>query len=103
VDYGSRNNAHFWFTKYRPPYREAIPGSKAVSVDSVMRGITRGGFAEDLKWKPEAAARLVNVPRVFLNTVLKGMAEEARQSGVTKITPGFMDAVRDKRPQEKGH
>jgi flavin reductase (DIM6/NTAB) family NADH-FMN oxidoreductase RutF len=102
VDYGFRNNAHFWFTKHSPPYREPIPKSKAVSVDSVMWGITRGGFAEDLEWKPEAAAKLVNVPRVFLSMVLKGIADEARRSGVTTITPQFMDTVRDKRASEKG-
>ena len=102
VDYGFRNNAHFWFTKHSPPYREPIPKSKAVSVDSVMWGITRGGFAEDLEWKPEAAAKLVNVPRVFLSMVLKGIAEEARKSGVTTITPEFMDRVRDTRASGKG-
>jgi hypothetical protein len=45
VDYGFRNNAHFWFTRHSPPYREPIPKSKAVSVDSVMWGIIRGGRA----------------------------------------------------------
>lgn len=102
VDYGFRNNANFWFTKHSPPYREPIPKSKAVSVDSVMWGITRGGFAEGLEWKPEAAAKLVNVPRVFLGMVLKGIADEARHVGVTTITPEFLDTVRDKRAQEKG-
>ncbi len=101
VDYGFRNNAHFWFSRHRPPYREPIPKSKAVSVDSVMWGITRGGFAQDLEWKPEAAAKLVNVPRVFLGIVLKGIADEARRSGVTTITPEFLEAVRDKRSREK--
>ena len=27
-DYGFRNNAHFWFTRHSPPYREPIPRSK---------------------------------------------------------------------------
>ena len=102
VDYGFRNNAHFWFTRHSPPYREPIPKSKAVSVDSVMWGITRGGFAENFEWQPAAAARLVNVPRVFLGMVLKGIAEEATRAGVTTITPEFLDSVRDKRAQEKG-
>lgn len=102
VDYGFRNNAHFWFMKHRLPYREPIPKSKAVSVDSVMWGITRGGFSEDFEWKPEAAAKLVNVPRVFLGMVLKGIADEARRAGMTIITPEFLDVVRDKRSQEKG-
>jgi flavin reductase (DIM6/NTAB) family NADH-FMN oxidoreductase RutF len=101
VDYGFRNNAHFWFTKHRAPYSEPIPRSKAVSVDSVVFAITRGGFAEGLDWPPEAAARLVNVPRVFLGMVLKGIADEARRAGVTTITPEFLDAVRDKRDRGK--
>lgn len=102
IDYGFRNNAHFWFTRHRPPYREPIPRSKAVTVDSVMWGITRGGFAEDLEWQPEAAAKLVRVPRVFLNMVLKGIAEEARKAGVRTITAEFLDSVRDKRAQDRG-
>jgi flavin reductase (DIM6/NTAB) family NADH-FMN oxidoreductase RutF len=101
VDYGFRNNAHFWFTKHSPPYREPIPKSKAVSVDSVMWAITRGGFAEGFTWEPAAAAKLVNVPRVFIGMVLKGITDEARHEGITTITPAFMDTVRDKRAKDK--
>jgi len=102
IDYGFRNNAHFWFTRHRPPYREPIPKSKATSVDSVMWAITRGGFAEELEWSEEAAAKLVAIPRVFLNVALRGIVEEARRAGVTGITPEFLDTVRDKRAKEKG-
>jgi hypothetical protein len=102
VDYGFRNNTNFWFARHSPPYREQIPKSKAVSADSVMWAITRGGYAEDLTWQPEAAAKLVNVPRVFLGMVLKGIAEEAKREGITVISTEFLDKVRDKRDQEKG-
>jgi flavin reductase (DIM6/NTAB) family NADH-FMN oxidoreductase RutF len=102
VDYGFRNNANFWFARHSAPYSEPIPRSKAVSVDSVMWAITRGGFSENLSWPPEAAAKLVNVPRVFLGMVLKGISEEAARAGVTTITPEFLDRVRDKRGQDKG-
>jgi flavin reductase (DIM6/NTAB) family NADH-FMN oxidoreductase RutF len=102
IDYGFRNNAHFWFTRHRPPYREPIPKSKATSVDSVMWAITRGGFAEDLKWSEEAAAKLVAIPRVFLNVALRGIVEEAKRAGITEITPEFLETVRDKRAREKG-
>jgi hypothetical protein len=102
IDYGFRNNAHFWFTRHSPPYREPIPKSKATSVDSVMWAITRGGFAEELTWSEEAAAKLVAIPRVFLNLALRGIEEEARRAGVAEITPEFLDTVRDKRAREKG-
>jgi hypothetical protein len=59
-----------------------------------MWGITRG-FSDDFEWKPEAAAKLVTVPRVFLGMVLKGIADETRRAGVTIITPEFLDAVRE--------
>jgi flavin reductase (DIM6/NTAB) family NADH-FMN oxidoreductase RutF len=102
IDYGFRNNAHFWFTRHRPPYREPIPKSKATSVDSVMWAITRGGFAEELEWSEEAAAKLVAIPRVFLNVALRGIVEEARRAGLTEVTPEFLEVVRDKRAREKG-
>ena len=102
IDYGFRNNTHFWFTRHRPPYREPIPKSKATSVDSVMWAITRGGFAEELTWSEEAAAKLVSIPRVFLNLALRGIVEEANRAGVSEITPEFLDTVRDKRAREKG-
>jgi flavin reductase (DIM6/NTAB) family NADH-FMN oxidoreductase RutF len=102
VDYGFRNNVNFWFSRHSPPYVEQIPSSKAVSVDSVMWAISRGGYAEKLTWQPEAAAKLVTVPRVFLGLVLKGIADEAALKGVTTITPDFLDAVRDRKRGEKG-
>jgi flavin reductase (DIM6/NTAB) family NADH-FMN oxidoreductase RutF len=101
IDYGFRNNANFWFTKHRPPYREPIPQSKAASVDSVMWAITRGGFAEELEWDENAAAKLVAIPRVFLNVALRGIVEEARNAGVGRITPEFLDTVRDKRAKDR--
>ncbi|MCX7039562.1 MAG: hypothetical protein NT005_10590 [Spirochaetes bacterium] len=101
VDYGFRNNAQFWFARHSPPYREPIPKSKAATVDSVMWAVTRGGFAVDLEWQPQAAARLVSVPRVFLGLVLKGIADEAKKAGVRIITPEFLDTVREKRSREK--
>ena len=101
IDYGFRNNADFWFAKHSPPYREPIPKSKAASVDSVMWAITRGGFAEELEWEPGAAAALVAIPRVFLNLALRGIVEEARNAKVTRITPEFLDTVRDKRASDR--
>ncbi len=68
IDYGFRNNAQFWFARHSPPYREPIPKSKAATVDSVMWAVTRGGFAVDLEWQPQAAARLVSVPPRFPRT-----------------------------------
>jgi hypothetical protein len=44
---------------------------------------------------------IMNVPRVFLKRVFKGVAEQAKEEGVTHISPEFMQKVRDKRNDEK--
>jgi hypothetical protein len=43
----------------------------------------------------------VAIPRVFLNVALRGIVEEARKAGIARITPEFLDTVRDKRARDK--
>ena len=49
----------------------------------------------------DALARLVNVPRVFLPTALKGCIKWAKENGVTEITEKEMIIINDKRSKEK--
>jgi hypothetical protein len=42
------------------------------------------------------------VPRIFLNTALKGCVNWARQNDVTLIDARHMDIINDKRAKEKG-
>lgn len=44
---------------------------------------------------------LVKVPRVFLNTVLKGCVSWAKENNVTLITEKEMEIIQDKRSKEK--
>jgi hypothetical protein len=44
---------------------------------------------------------LVNVPRIFLKTVLTGCVEAAKARGVHVITADFLKEIRDKRAEEK--
>jgi hypothetical protein len=48
----------------------------------------------------QACAMIMNVPRVFLNRVFKGVVEQAKAEGITHITPEFMAKVRNKRDAE---
>jgi flavin reductase (DIM6/NTAB) family NADH-FMN oxidoreductase RutF len=101
VDYGYRNNTQFWFTRGPKPYAVPIPKSKGVSVDTVQYAADR--YDPDVEWQEEACAKLVRVPRVFLKRVIAECVEAAKEEGVTEITPEFLDKIRDKRRQDKGH
>jgi flavin reductase (DIM6/NTAB) family NADH-FMN oxidoreductase RutF len=99
INYGYRNNLHFWFARHRRPYRVPIPKNKGSSIESVLYATSR--FDDSVTWQREACAELVSVPRLFLNTVIKGCVEAAKAEGVTEITPEFLERVRDKRSRDK--
>jgi flavin reductase (DIM6/NTAB) family NADH-FMN oxidoreductase RutF len=100
IDYGFRDNAYFWFTKGRKPYREPIPEEKAVNVSAVQFAAQR--IDPDIEWQDDACAKLVKVPRVFLGRVITGCVEAAKAEGITEITPEFLDRIQDKRSQDRG-
>ncbi len=99
VDYGYRDNKNFWYTKQKKAMSEPIPKSKGISLDTVKYAASR--IDENIKFTDEACARLVKVPRVFLNTVLKGCVSWAKENNVTLITEKEMQIIQDKRSKEK--
>ena len=101
IDYGFRDNIYFWFAEVKKPYKVRIPEDRGTDVNFVMYAAKR--FNPDVEWTEEAAAKIVSVPRIFLNRVLEGVVKAAQAEGVTVITPEFMDKVRDKRSDEKNN
>ena len=99
VDYGFRDNARFWLARHGRPYPEIIPRSKGVSIDAVKYAVQR--VDPDMKWQEEACAKLVRVPRPFMTAAIRACVEAAEKEGITEITAGFVDSVRDKRRGEK--
>jgi flavin reductase (DIM6/NTAB) family NADH-FMN oxidoreductase RutF len=99
IDYGYRNNANFWISKHRKPRAYKMPKSKNASVNTVMYAAQR--IDPDVTWEEEACARLIRVPRIFLNRVLKGIVSAAKEEGLTVITAQFVDKMADKRNEEK--
>ena len=55
----------------------------------------------NVKFTDEACMKLVKVPRIFLNTALKGCVAWAKENGVDVITAEHMDIINDKRAKEK--
>ncbi|HRX58751.1 MAG TPA: hypothetical protein P5075_08265 [Eubacteriales bacterium] len=99
VDYGYRDNTHFWYTRFRRPLSERIPAGKESALSTVVYAAER--IDPEIKFTREACAALVKVPRVFLKTALQGCVDWAKENGVTLITAEHMAVIRDKRSGEK--
>ena len=101
VGFGFRDNIHFWFTQGGKPFAYRIPESKGTSVNTVLYAAKR--HDPSVEWMPEAAEKIVNVPRIFLKRVIAGTVDAAKKEGITVVTPEFMDKIRDKRRKEKSN
>ena len=98
VDYGYRDSKNFWYHKKGWMIPEILPMRKT-TVASVRYAADR--IDPSIHFTDEALARLVNVPRIFLPTALKGCIAWAKENGVTEITEKEMDIINDKRSKEK--
>lgn len=104
VDYGYRDSKNFWYTRF-PGFGNflgAIPEilpMRQTSVANVRYAADR--IDPSIHFTDEACAKIVNVPRIFLPTVLKGCVSWAKEHGVTEITAEHMDIINDKRAKEK--
>lgn len=99
VDYGYRDSKNFWYSKFKAPISMPIPKDKGVELDSVKYVANR--IDPDIKFTDDACKMLVKVPRVFLNMVLKGCVDWAKENNVTLITEKEMQIINDKRSKEK--
>lgn len=98
VDYGYRDSKHFWYTSFKKPIAELLPVREG-SIQSVRYAADR--IDDKIKFTDEACAKLVKVPRIFLNTALKGCVSWAKENGVEVIDAIHMDLINDKRAKEK--
>ncbi|MBR5007030.1 MAG: hypothetical protein IKY07_08065, partial [Clostridia bacterium] len=55
----------------------------------------------DVHFTDDALEMIVNVPRIFLPTVLRGCVSWAKDNNVTEITSAEMKIINDKRSKEK--
>ena len=98
VDYGYRDSKNFWFHRKRHLRAELLPIRKA-SLESVRYAADR--VDDKIKFTDDALETILNVPRVFLKTVLMGCVEWARENNVEVITAEHMKIINDKRSKEK--
>jgi len=98
VDYGYRDSKNFWYARFTKAIPELLP-IRATTVDSVKYAADR--IDDKIKFTDEACAMLVNVPRIFLPTALRGCVAWAKENNVTLITAEHMKEINDKRSKEK--
>ena len=98
VDYGYRDSKNFWYHRKRRMIAELLP-MRQTTVSSVRYALDRLGT--DVEFTDDALEKIVNVPRVFLPTVLKGCIKWADENGVKTVTAKEMDEISDKRAKEK--
>ena len=98
VDYGYRDSKNFWYHKHRRMRAELLPVRKT-TLASVRYASDR--IDPSVHFTDDALEMLVNVPRIFLPTVLRGCAGWAKENGVSEITAAEMKIINDKRSKEK--
>ena len=98
VDYGYRDSKNFWFHRKRRMRAELLPVRKA-SLDSVRYAADRAD--DKVKFTDDALETILNVPRVFLPTVLRGCVAWAKENGVELVTAEHMKIINDKRSKDK--
>ena len=99
VDYGYRDNTHFWYTRFTRPLSERIAAGKEAELSTVVYAASR--VDPEIKFTEEACKTLVKVPRVFLKAALQGCVDWAKQNGVSVLDVEHMAIIRDKRGAEK--
>ena len=98
VDYGYRDSKNFWYTTHRRPIPELLPIRKQ-TLSSVRYAADR--IDDTVKFTDDALEMILNVPRVFLPTVLRGCVSWAKENGCTLVTAKEMQIINDKRSKEK--
>jgi len=99
IDYGYRDSTNFWYSKSKKPIAMKIPVGKEADIQSVIYAANR--MDADIKFTPEACAKLTRVPRVFLKIALQGCIDYAKTNNIKEITAADMDIINDKRAKEK--
>lgn len=99
VDYGYRDSTNFWYTRFTLPHAEKIPEKNDGDVKTVIYAADR--IDPEVKFTPEACAKLTKIPRIFLKAALTQMVDIAKEEGIRLIDEKALDIINDKRRKEK--
>jgi flavin reductase (DIM6/NTAB) family NADH-FMN oxidoreductase RutF len=95
LSYGFRGGDEFWFAQHSQPLFFPVPRNKGQAHGKIFYMANK--INPEVRFTEDACKQLVNVPTVFLDTVLKGLTEEANKQGVKMIDVDFVKAVEAQR------
>jgi len=95
LSYGFRGGGEFWFATHNQPFHIMAPKSKGPDHNSIYYAANK--IDANIRFDEEACKMLTGIPKVFLDVVLKGMVDTAREKGVTMIDPDFVKLVEEQR------
>lgn len=98
IDFGYRDSKNFWYCRRARMRAELLPIRKQ-SLESVRYAADRAD--DTVRFTDDALKKLLNVPRIFLPTALKGCVDWAKENGVALIDEAEMNIINDKRAAEK--
>ena len=99
MDYGYRDNTHFWYSASKKYIKEPIPSKDGIDISTVRYAADRTD--PNITFTDEACKRLARVPRIFLKAALDGCVKWAKEHDVTVIDTPELDIINDKRSNEK--
>ncbi len=99
IDYGYRDNTHFWYSPAKKFISEPVPASKEIDISTVRYAADRTD--PNIHFTDEACKRLSRVPRIFLKAALDGCVKWARERNIDVIDVAELDIINDKRSNEK--
>jgi flavin reductase (DIM6/NTAB) family NADH-FMN oxidoreductase RutF len=99
VDYGYRDNTHFWYSSSKKYKSEQVPAPKEIDISTVRYAADRND--PDIHFTDDACKRLTRVPRIFLKAAIDSCVKWAKENDITEIGAAEMDIINDKRSGEK--
>ena len=99
VDYGYRDNTHFWYSESSKYHSEVVPAPKEIDLKTVRYAADRTD--PEIYFTDEACKKLARVPRIFLKAALDGCVRWAKKNDKKVIDIPELDIINDKRSKEK--
>ena len=95
---GFRARGEFWFAEHTAPFAIQAPKVAGMEIQSVSYLANR--LDERVRFTEDACARLVNVPRPFLQAALEKIIAAAKARAVLSVDKDFVDAFNAERNRQ---
>lgn len=95
LSYGFRGGSEFWFAKHNQPFFIPMPRDKGADHSRIYYAANK--VDPEIRFTEDACVMLTGIPSVFLEVVLKGIVDTAKEQGVSMIDADFVKSVEQQR------